>query len=44
MSTRDTVSDDQWELIERLLPLQPERSDGRGRPRKNLREALHGII
>lgn len=44
MSTRDTLSDEQWELIERLLPSQAVRSDGRGRPWKNNREVLNGII
>ena len=44
MSTRDTLSDEQWELIERLLPLHPVRSDGRGRSWKNHREVLNGII
>jgi transposase len=44
MSTRDRVTDEQWELIERLLPSPSERSDGRGRPWKNNREVLNGII
>jgi hypothetical protein len=44
MSTRDTLSDEQGELIERLPPLQPLRSDGRDRLWKNQREVLHRII
>ena len=44
MSTRDTLQDEQWELIERLLASPPVRSTGRGRPWKNNREVLNGII
>jgi hypothetical protein len=44
MSTRDRVTDEQWELIERILPSPSVRSDGRGRPWKNNREVLNGII
>lgn len=36
--------DEQWELIERLLPSHPVRSDGGGRPWQNSREVLNGII
>ena len=44
MSTRDRVTDEQWELIERIVPSPSVRSDGRGRPWKNNREVLKGII
>ena len=44
MSTRDRVTDEQWELIERILLSPSVRSDGRGRPWKNNREVLNGII
>ena len=44
MSTRDRVTDEQWELIERIVPSPSVRSDGRGRPWKNNREVLNGII
>lgn len=44
MSTRDRLTDEQWELIEGHLPSLPVRSDGRGRPWKNNREVLNGII
>jgi transposase len=44
MSTRDRVTEEQWELIERLLPSPAARSDGRGRPGKNNRYVQNAII
>ena len=44
MSKRDKLTDEQWEVIERVLPEQTVRRDGRGRPWKNNREVLNGII
>lgn len=34
----------QWELIEPLLPSLPRRPDGRGRPWRNSRDVLNGIL
>jgi len=44
MSKRDKLTEEQWALIEPLLPSQRVRADGRGRPWKNNREVLNGII
>ena len=38
------LTDAQWEFIARLLPKYRQRKDGRGRPRKDLREVLHGVL
>ena len=44
MSKRDNVTDAQWTIIEPLLPEQPTRVDGRGRPWQDDRQILNGII
>jgi len=38
------LTDAQWELLAPLLPKYRRRKDGRGRPRKDLRELLNGIL
>jgi transposase len=44
MPRREELNDAQWEIIKPLL-LKPEpRADGRGRPRKDDREVLNGIL
>jgi transposase len=43
MHGRWEVTDEQWALLEPVL--RPERrADGRGRPWKNTREVLHGVL
>jgi transposase len=41
---RVDLTDAQWEFIAPLLPKYRQRKDGRGLPRKDLREVLHGIL
>lgn len=43
MSRAEELTDEQWELIEPLLP-QIKRQDGRGRPRIKDRAVLNGIF
>jgi transposase len=38
------ISDREWIVLELLLPKQKRRKDSRGRPPKNPREVLNGII
>ena len=38
------LTDTQWELLAPLLPRYRRRKDGRGRPRKGLRELLNGVL
>ena len=38
------LTDEQWEVIQPLIPRPPKRSDGRGRPRRDDREVLNGIL
>ena len=38
------LTDAQWELIAPLLPRYRRRKDGRGRPRKDLREVWNGVL
>ena len=38
------LTDDQWSIIEPLLPLLPRRADDRGRPWKESRAVLEGIF
>ena len=45
MSRRENLTDDQWALIEQLLPHAIILEDGKGRPRKHSdREVLNGIL
>jgi transposase len=41
MARREELNDEQWAIIE---PLLPEREDGKGRPRRDDREVLNGIL
>lgn len=38
------LTNEQWEVIEDLIPRPPKRADGRGRPRINDRAILNGIL
>ncbi len=38
------LSDAQWERVAPLIPNQPRRKDGRGRPRRERREVLAGVL
>ena len=38
------LKDAQWNIIKELIPPAPQRPDGRGRPWKDTREVLHGIL
>ena len=38
------LTDDQWRIIESIVPPEPRRSDGRGRPWKEARAVLNGIL
>ena len=38
------LTDEQWELLEPLIPKPPRREDGRGRPWRDSRDVLNGIL
>nr|MBA2692055.1 transposase [Rubrobacter sp.] len=38
------LTDEQWELLEPLIPKPPLREDGRGRPWRDPRDVLKGIL
>jgi transposase len=38
------LTDEQWKVFEPLIGDMPRRSDGRGRPWRNSREVLNGIL
>ena len=38
------VTDAQWAILDPLIPEPPRRSDGRGRPWKDRRSVLNGIL
>lgn len=44
MARREELNDEQWAVIEPLLPEPPKREDGKGRPRRDDREVLNGIL
>jgi len=44
MARREELSDEQWAIIEPLLGEMPRRSDGRGRPWRDHREVINGIL
>jgi transposase len=38
------LKDEQWAILEPLIPEKPLRADGKGRPRINNRDVLNGIL
>src|SRR6266542_3614724 len=44
MARREELTDEQWAIIARLIPEPPRREDGRGRPWKDSREVINGIL
>jgi transposase len=44
MARREELTDEQWAIIEPLLPSLPCREDRRGRPWRDNREVLNGIL
>jgi transposase len=38
------LTDEQWEILEPLIPKPPRRDDGRGRPWRDPRDVLNGIL
>jgi transposase len=38
------LTDEQWEVVQPLIPVPPRRPDGRGRPRIDARKILNGIL
>ena len=43
MARGEELTDEQWLILEPLLPELPRRSDGRGRPWRSQREGLNGV-
>lgn len=44
MAQREELSDEKWKVIEVLVPKRGRRADGRGRPPKEEREVVNGIL
>ena len=44
MARGEELTDEQWVLLEPLLPELPRRDDGRGRPWRSQREVLNGVL
>ena len=44
MTVAQDLTDAQWTFIEPLLPKPPKRADGRGRPWRDARAVLNGIL
>jgi transposase len=38
------LSDGEWQAVSELLPKQKQRRDGKGRPRRDAREVMSGIV
>ena len=38
------LTDEQWEVLEPLIPVPPRREDGRGRPWRDPRDVLNGVL
>jgi len=43
LARREELNDQQWEIIEQLIPQPPKRDDGKGRPRRDNRKEFNGI-
>jgi transposase len=41
---QDELTDEQWALVAPLIPTPPARSNGRGRPWRDTREVLNGVL
>jgi transposase len=44
MARREALTDEQWTIIQPLIPEPPRRPDGRGRPWRDARAVLNGIL
>jgi transposase len=44
MARREELTDEQWIIIQPFIPKPPRRADGRGRPWRDAREVLNGIL
>jgi len=44
MARREELTDEQWALIEPMIPELPRREDGRGRLWKDTREVMNGVL
>src|SRR5262249_25094152 len=44
MARREELTEEQWVIIAPLIPEPPRREDGRGRPWKDSREVMNGIL
>ena len=44
MAYGEELTDEQWTILEPLLPRLRRRSDGRGRPWRSQREVLNGVL
>ena len=44
MTRREELNDKQWEIVEPLIPKPCKRDDGKGRPRRDDRQILNGIL
>jgi transposase len=38
------LTDEQWEVLKPLTPTGPRRADGRGRPWRDPRDVLNGVL
>jgi transposase len=38
------LTDEQWAVLKPLIPIPPRRADGRGRPWRDARDVLNGIL
>lgn len=44
MARREELTEEQWTIIQPLIPTPPSRADRRGRPWRYAREVLNGIL
>ena len=44
MARREELTDEQWALIGPLIPEPPRREDNRGRPGRDTREVMNGVL